>query len=73
MQPCYHTSAHDWGKKPPSDVDMPLRWHGAAGGFAKGFEVDTPGKGVTINLYRNRGLRTAGTKSKVHREFDLDF
>jgi hypothetical protein len=47
-------------------VDMPLRWHGAAGHFTKEFEMNVPGaKAVEVNQYRCRSLNVIQTKSKV--------
>ncbi len=47
-------------------VDMPLRWHGAAGHFTKEFEMNVPGaKSVEVNQYRCRSLNVIQTKSKV--------
>jgi hypothetical protein len=47
-------------------VDMPLRWHGAAGHFTKEFEMNVPGaKAVEVNQYRCRSLNVMQTKSKV--------
>jgi hypothetical protein len=47
-------------------VDMPLRWHGAAGHFTKEFEMNVPGaKSVEVNQYRCRSLNVMQTKSKV--------
>ena len=44
------------------------------GVFTTDFVMSEPGKmAVTINNYKNRGLRTNKTRSKVHKEYDVDF
>ena len=57
-----------------TQVDMPLKWRGKEGVFTKDFEMNEPGKStITVNNYRNLGLRTCKTYSKVHRDLDMDF
>jgi len=74
QHPCYTTSSRDLGKKKPQVVDMPLRWHGAAGHFTKEFEMNVPGaKAVEVNQYRCRSLNVMQTKSKVHTSLDLPY
>lgn len=46
---------------------------GSSGAFSQTFEVDTPGRGVTINLYRNRGLKTSKTYSKISDKLENHF
>ena len=74
QHPCYLTTAHELGGKRPQQVDMPNKWRGKAGVFTRDFEMNEPGKAtITVNNYRNRGLRTAKTYSKVHPSLDFDF
>lgn len=57
---------------PVQVVDMPLRWHGAAGHFTKEFEMNVPGaKAVEVNQYRCRSLNVMQTKSKVRMHWPL--
>ena len=74
QHPCYLTTAHDFGRKRPQIVDMPVRWHGAAGQFTKDFEMRVPGgQSVSINNFRNRSLRTMDNRSRVHKELDTPY
>merc|ERR1719199_54741 len=74
QHPCFTTTAHEIGCKRPQQVDMPLKWRGKEGVFTKDFEMNEPGKStITVNNYRNLGLRTCKTYSKVHRDLDMDF
>mmetsp|Transcript_34560 Transcript_34560/g.108343 ORF Transcript_34560/g.108343 Transcript_34560/m.108343 type:complete len:147 (-) Transcript_34560:493-933(-) len=74
QHPCFTTTAHDIGFKKPQQVDMPVKWRGKEGVFTREFEMREPGKtGITVNTYVDRGLRTGKTKSKVHKELDVDF
>jgi hypothetical protein len=53
---------------------MPVKWRGKEGTFTRDFEMNEPGKNtITVNNYRNRGLRTCKTFSKVHHDLDIDF
>eukprot|EP00287_Rhodomonas_sp_CCMP768_P002651 CAMPEP_0196727732 /NCGR_PEP_ID=MMETSP1091-20130531/8644_1 /TAXON_ID=302021 /ORGANISM="Rhodomonas sp., Strain CCMP768" /LENGTH=191 /DNA_ID=CAMNT_0042070389 /DNA_START=11 /DNA_END=586 /DNA_ORIENTATION=- len=73
QHPCYTTAAHDIGFKKPRDPDMPLKWSGRAGEFTDTFIVNEPGKGLQVNTYVDRGLRTSKTRSNVHEAFDVDW
>ena len=74
QHPCFTTTAHELGYKAPKQVDMPVKWRGKEGTFTRDFEMNEPGKNtITVNNYRNRGLRTCKTFSKVHHDLDIDF
>ena len=74
QHPCFTTTGHDLGCKKPQQVDMPVKWRGKEGVFTRDFEMNEPGKTtITVNNYRDRGLRTCKTYSKVHNSLDVDF
>ena len=60
QNPVYTTSSHDYGRKAPSQQDMPIVWNGKHGDFTKG----------GYPPFKATRLSTAITKSKVHRELD---
>jgi hypothetical protein len=70
--PCFTTTYNEIGKA-PGEMEMPNKWRGKKGDFTTDFVVIEPGQGLTISTYRDRGLRTAKTRSNVHPSLDIDF
>ena len=62
QHPCYVTSSvASYGKKMPTQPEMPTRWHGIRGEFTDGFGG---------NMYRDGGFVMGVDKSKVHPSAD---
>mmetsp|Transcript_24614 Transcript_24614/g.62309 ORF Transcript_24614/g.62309 Transcript_24614/m.62309 type:complete len:235 (-) Transcript_24614:246-950(-) len=61
QHPLYETSNNSYGGKAPTGMDLPLRWHGREGDFTKTF---------LGGQFKDNGLTTAVTHSRVHPELD---
>lgn len=62
QHPCYVTSSvASYGKKMPTQPEMPTRWHGVRGEFTDGFGG---------NMYRDGGFVVGVDRSKVHPSAD---
>jgi hypothetical protein len=60
QHPVYTTSSSVYGAKPPAVQEMPTVWNGVKGQFTQQF----------AEPYRNMGLKTSMTPSKVHNMLD---
>lgn len=61
--PVFTTSSNAYGKKVPTQHEMPLKWSGVKGEFTSTQFAGGPSKGTT-------GFNTSVTKSKVHKLMD---
>lgn len=62
----YTTENNEYGRKGPSQQEMPMQWHGIQGLFSQQF----PMREGRIQMFSNTGFVCNTTTSKVHKKFD---